>query len=84
MRAVDVQWLMTPESPSVDDLLAELVNRPAWHRQANCRGMGTKEFFPERGRSIETATAVCDGCTVRQECHEEAMAYPDTQGIWAV
>ena len=36
---VDVQWLMTPESPSVEEMLAGLVNRPASHRQAACRGM---------------------------------------------
>jgi hypothetical protein len=37
---------MTPDAPDVDVLVAELVNRPAWHREALSRAMGTDAFFP--------------------------------------
>jgi hypothetical protein len=40
------KWLMTPHpTASVDELLAEVVNRPAWHRDAECRGPGTEGYI---------------------------------------
>jgi len=41
-----VRYLMTLDAPDVEALLAEFVNRPASHRRAACRGMGTEAFFP--------------------------------------
>ncbi len=73
---------MTPEAPSIDALLAELVNRPAWHRRAACRGMGTETFFIERGQSTAAATAISAGCEVRSECLSVALEHSDTQGVW--
>lgn len=40
--------------------------------------MDTEQFFPERGMtrgapSIQKTLAICAGCTVRQECLDEAM-----------
>jgi hypothetical protein len=49
-RQIDLDWLMAHDDPpDVGDLLALLVNRPAWHRQAACRGADPDLFFPERG-----------------------------------
>jgi hypothetical protein len=49
-RQIDLSLLMASDDPpDVGVLLAELVNRPAWHRQAACRGAGPDLFFPERG-----------------------------------
>jgi len=79
---LDVRWLMTRDAPDVNDVLAELINRPAWHRQAACRGMGTDAFFPERGGSGADAKAICVGCTVREDCLSAASADPGTLGIW--
>ena len=30
-------WLMSHQPPDLDPLVAELVNRPAWHQDAACR-----------------------------------------------
>lgn len=76
-------WLMAPETPSVDELVAQLISRPAWHRRAACRGMGTDAFFPNRGESSAAAVAVCEGCEVRSECLDAALERADTHGVWA-
>ena len=44
-------------------------------------GMGPDTLFPERGESTDRATAVCDGCNVREECLSAALADPLTSGI---
>ena len=82
-RRLAVESLMASEyMPDVDLLLDELVNRPAWHRQAACRGVGTAMFFPTRGERIEPATAICGVCTVREECLGAALEHWDTRGVW--
>lgn len=59
-----------------------LLERPAWHDQAACRGMGTTLFFPSRGQITSTALRVCDRCPVRIECREWALANGERHGIW--
>jgi WhiB family redox-sensing transcriptional regulator len=84
MNAALVQWLMAPEAPGdLEVFLAQLVDRPAWHRQAACRGMGVDVFFPGRGEQLKVraAKAICEGCAVRHECLEAALANGDL-GIW--
>lgn len=57
-----------------------LLERPEWHRQAACRGMGADLFHPvvETGRPtrenvarIKEAKAVCARCPVAAECLAE-------------
>jgi WhiB family transcriptional regulator, redox-sensing transcriptional regulator len=75
-------FLMASEdAPDVAELLAELVSRPAWHRDAACRGMGTETFFVERGQSTDAARAICARCEVRAECLDAALAVP-SMGVW--
>lgn len=82
-RRRTVAWLMTTETPDVEQLLAEIVNRPSWHRKAACRGMETDLFFPERGVKLDAARSVCEGCSVRSECLTAALdAGPRTPGVW--
>lgn len=82
-RRLTVEWLMSSEeAPDFEVVLAELVSRPAWHRQAACKGVGPEVFFPERGQSSEGAKAVCGGCEVRQQCLADALANGDRHGIW--
>jgi len=78
-----VEWLMsTEEAPDFEVLLAELVNRPAWHRQAACRGAGA-DVFPERGSgSPKAALAYCKTCSVRSECLASGLAVASTGGVW--
>ena len=53
--------------------------RPSWKRRAACRGHDTNLWFPERGDADNgrTATAICAGCSVRQECAALAMGFSD-------
>jgi WhiB family redox-sensing transcriptional regulator len=72
--------LMTPgDWPLTVD---ELLPRPAWHRNAACRGMGPALFFPTHGETAAGAKAICAGCMVRPECLEEALDDETLQGIW--
>ena len=52
----------------------------AWHARANCLGVATRLFFPERGESTNEAKAVCAGCAVREECLEAGLG--EKSGIW--
>jgi WhiB family redox-sensing transcriptional regulator len=79
-----IESLMAREgTPDVGELLAQLVNRPAWHRQANCRGADPDLFFPEPGthRPVE-ALAYCEDCSVRSQCLASALEAASTEGVW--
>ncbi len=56
--------------------------RPAWHKDAACRGMGPELFFPERGHSTEEAKKICATCPVVDECWEYASENRERFGIW--
>ena len=81
-RWADVEWLVAPEAPAVR-VLADLLSRAAWHRQAACAGQGTTELIPVRGANYDRARALCAGCPVRQECLETALADSELLGLWA-
>ncbi len=84
MNDAEVVMLMDPKAPHIDALLAELVNRPAWHRRAACRGVGVDAFIIGQGAQYEEGSRkLCAGCPVRQECLETALAHGDTTtGLW--
>jgi hypothetical protein len=78
-----VEGLMTSdETPDFGTLLAELVNRPAWHRRAACRGLGNDEFFPGRRQSTDAAKAICGVREVQAECLASALGDERTAGVW--
>jgi WhiB family transcriptional regulator, redox-sensing transcriptional regulator len=83
-RAVLESLMAGDSAPDIEALLEELVRRPAWHRQAACRGVGTAAFIIGQGAQYEKrARRVCAGCPVRQECLETALAHGDTMtGLW--
>ncbi|MCB0967381.1 MAG: WhiB family transcriptional regulator [Ilumatobacter sp.] len=58
--------------------LARLLARlePAWHRDALCREYDLALFYPTRGQSIAPAVAVCERCSVLDECLAEALDDP--------
>jgi hypothetical protein len=58
----------------------ELTQRPAWHRQAACRGKGNRLFFPDRGDSLLPAKELCSNCPVLDSCAEAGRS--ETTGIW--
>lgn len=53
-----------------------------WRDHANCIGLDADLFFPERGKNTNEAKRVCAACTVRNECAEYALNFPETFGIW--
>lgn len=73
------------EAPTGADLLAELLNRPAWHADAACRGEGPGRWFPEHGQRPDEGRVICSGCPVRRDCLIAALsvAPADDDGMWA-
>ncbi len=53
-----------------------------WELAANCLSVDPDLFFPERGASTKEAKAVCQGCDVRKDCLEYALANGEKFGIW--
>ena len=62
--------------------LEELLQRPAWHAKARCRGYGVGAFFPSRDGPQSDPQATCAGCAVRSECLAYALADSTLQGVW--
>jgi WhiB family redox-sensing transcriptional regulator len=62
--------------------------RPEWHEQANCRGVGKtpggdgRLFFPNRGESAGIAGVVyCSTCPVAEICLDHGLRH-EHSGIW--
>lgn len=72
------------------DALFHLLEPPAWHAQAKCKGLPTKLFYPARGevrmssdsylREEYPARKYCNACPVRAECLEAGLQ--EVYGIW--
>lgn len=62
--------------------LVALIDRPAWHAYAACRGQGNGAWFPTIGGTGEPPRAVCATCPVQSECLSAAMEDPQTLGVW--
>ncbi len=73
-------WQRIVTGRDLGDLLANL--RPAWMREANCRGASQSLFFQGRDRIDEGWRDVCADCVVRSHCLEYAMADPSMKGRW--
>lgn len=70
---------------SLPSELLDLLQRPAWHRDAACKEHPEVEFFPVRGQSTRPAKALCAGCLVRQECAAYAFDHDPpgrVDGVW--
>jgi WhiB family transcriptional regulator, redox-sensing transcriptional regulator len=75
-------WLMTPGVVEPPPTLEEIVHRPAWMAQAQCRGEDRAVFFPSVGTNAAKAKALCAICPVRQPCLDYAAADAEIGGIW--
>lgn len=53
-----------------------------WMQAANCAGLDSQLFFPERGESVKEAKAVCAACVVKEACLAYALAGPEKHGIF--
>ena len=64
------------------DVIQAVLQRPAWHRRAACRGLGPALFFPSRGGNGVAAQDLCRTCPVSEECLSFALADESLQGTW--
>ena len=64
------------------ELLQPLEIEENWQDDANCLGVDTNLFYPERGASTREAKEVCRGCVVRADCLEFALQNGEKFGIW--
>lgn len=53
-----------------------------WHEQALCAETDPEAFFPEKGGSTRDAKRICQGCAVRLDCLDYALANDERFGIW--
>lgn len=60
----------------------EIIERPAWMRQAACAEMDTDLFFPKRGGVTAPIKRICAKCPVRAQCLAYAMSNGERHGIW--
>jgi WhiB family redox-sensing transcriptional regulator len=80
------RWLISGEQADPFAWLASLTRRPEWHADAACRGHSPSTFVLGRGANaavMDRARAICDRCTVSEQCLDFALADPDAVGIWA-
>lgn len=54
-----------------------------WVDRARCRGTDPAIFFPISERVPAAASRICSHCTVRRDCFDYALTYPDLKGVWA-
>ena len=79
------RWLISGEQADPFAWLASLTRRPEWHADAACRGHSPSTFVLGRGANAAVmyrARAICDRCTVSEQCLDFALADPDAVGIW--
>jgi WhiB family redox-sensing transcriptional regulator len=53
-----------------------------WQDRALCSQTDPDAFFPEKGGSTREAKRVCQGCEVKNECLEYALAHDERFGVW--
>jgi len=66
-------------------ILAELFDEAPegdWQERALCAQTDPEAFYPDKGGSTRDAKRICQGCDVRAECLEYALAHDERFGIW--
>lgn len=55
-----------------------------WRKDAQCRGLGPRLFFPETEEGPEAleAKAVCALCPVESSCLQYAIVAKEAYGVW--
>lgn len=54
----------------------------AWRARAACADLDPELFFAGDERALAIATHTCNGCPVRRECLETAIAHGEMHGVW--
>jgi WhiB family transcriptional regulator, redox-sensing transcriptional regulator len=78
-----VEWVecLPDELGTLADLFDE-ADEQEWQERALCAQTDPEAFFPEKGGSTREAKRICQGCAVRPECLEYALAHDERFGIW--
>ncbi|KAA9162384.1 WhiB family transcriptional regulator [Amycolatopsis acidicola] len=78
-----VDWGASPETElgEFTDLF-DPEEPPEWQDRALCAQTDPEAFFPEKGGSTREAKRICQGCEVKGECLEYALAHDERFGIW--
>jgi WhiB family redox-sensing transcriptional regulator len=79
--AVTTLWIHRQRDLDVPSL-DELIDRPAWHAYAACRGMGPDLFFGSGRPSTRRIFLLCSGCPVQQECRDAGDQDSLEYGVW--
>lgn len=53
-----------------------------WQKSGLCNQTDPESFYPEKGGSVKHAKQICQGCEVRSECLEFALANNEVFGVW--
>jgi WhiB family redox-sensing transcriptional regulator len=77
-----IAWVMNGRDDRDLPTLETLLQRPAWHQHAACRGMGHGAFVRGEKADYGPTRELCGGCPVRQECLEAALADDSLVGLW--
>ncbi|HEU5475854.1 MAG TPA: WhiB family transcriptional regulator [Actinophytocola sp.] len=78
-----VEWGEHPlEELGVFAELFDETEEQEWQERALCAQTDPEAFFPEKGGSTREAKRICQGCEVRAECLEYALAHDERFGIW--
>jgi WhiB family redox-sensing transcriptional regulator len=78
-----VEWGASPDAELGE--LADIFDPaepPEWQDRALCAQTDPEAFFPEKGGSTREAKRICQGCEVKGECLEYALAHDERFGIW--
>ncbi|OLT42076.1 WhiB family transcriptional regulator [Saccharomonospora sp. CUA-673] len=69
------------EFEALADLL-DITDEQDWQERALCAQTDPEAFFPEKGGSTREAKRICQGCEVKDDCLEYALAHDERFGIW--
>lgn len=78
-----MDWVERPEQEL--GVLTDLFDAPEeqeWQDRALCAQTDPEAFFPEKGGSTREAKRICQGCEVKDDCLEYALAHDERFGIW--
>ncbi len=53
-----------------------------WMSHGNCAHRDPSMFFPSDGVGVEIARTACEGCPVKTQCLEYAIAERIDHGVW--
>ncbi|PXY21441.1 WhiB family transcriptional regulator [Prauserella muralis] len=70
------------ESLGVLTDLLDVTDEQEWQERALCAQTDPEAFFPEKGGSTREAKRICQGCEVKDDCLEYALAHDERFGIW--